>query len=241
MTEHTTISKRPAERGNVLFLILIAVALFAALSYAVTQSSRSGSGDAGSETNLVNSAQITQYPSSVRTSIIRMMVSKGIAVDQLVFDKPPYTDLTTASLRERGVFHPEGGGSTYADAAAEVMENGLPGPWYFNGSLEVANVGTSTASSVAGNEIIAFLPGVKRSVCEKVNEQLGITGDVNSDVDLSGSADNMITATTAIADDNLILGDGPSTDTVGLAGQAFGCFRNNNTTTYVYYHVLVEQ
>jgi hypothetical protein len=241
MTKHTTISKRMSERGNVLFLILIAVALFAALSYAVTQSSRSGSGDAGSETNLVNSAQITQYPSSVRTSIIRMMVSKGIAVDQLVFDKPPFTDLNTASLRERGVFHPEGGGSTYADAAADVMVSGLPGPWYFNGSVEIANVGTSTPASVAGNEIIAFLPGIKQGVCDKINEQLGITGDVNSDVDLSGLADNMVTATIANTDGNLILGDGPSTDTAGLSGQAFGCFRNNNTSTYVYYHVLVEQ
>jgi hypothetical protein len=241
MTDHKANKARTSEKGNVLFLILIAVALFAALSYAVTQSSRSGSGDAGSETNLVNSAQITQYPSSVRTSIIRMMVSKGVAVDQLLFDKPPYTDLTTAALRERGVFHPEGGGSSYGDAAAEVMANGAPGPWYFNGSLEVLNLGTSTASSVAGNEIIAFLPGVKKAVCDKVNEQLGITGDVNSDVDLSGFADNMITASTANVDGDLILGDATSTDTVGLAGQAFGCYQNNNTSTYVYFHVLVEQ
>jgi hypothetical protein len=243
MTDHTahkTSKARTSEKGNVLFLILIAVALFAALSYAVTQSSRSGSGDAGSETNLVNSAQITQYPSSVRTSIIRMMVSKGVAVDQLLFDKPPYTDLTSAALRERGVFHPEGGGASYGDAAADVMVSGAPGVWYFNGALEVANLGT-TAAGVGGNEIIAFLPGIKRSVCEKLNEQLGITGDVNSDVDISGLADNMITASTANVDGVLILGDATSTDTVGLAGQAFGCYRNNNTDNYVYYHVLVEQ
>ncbi|HEY8190982.1 MAG TPA: hypothetical protein VIG74_01055, partial [Alphaproteobacteria bacterium] len=62
---------RKGERGNVLFLILIAVALFAALSYAVTQSSRSGGGDANSETNLINSATLTQYPAGLRTSIIR--------------------------------------------------------------------------------------------------------------------------------------------------------------------------
>ena len=70
----STTANRDSERGNVLFLILIAVALFAALSYAVTQSSRSGGGDAGKETNLVNSAQLTQYPAGIRTAIVRMIV-----------------------------------------------------------------------------------------------------------------------------------------------------------------------
>ena len=81
-----------AQEGNVLFLILIAVALFAALSYAVTQSSRSGGGDT-SETTLINTAQITQYPASVRTSIIRMLVSGNVAADELLFVIP--ADFTT--------------------------------------------------------------------------------------------------------------------------------------------------
>lgn len=233
-------NSRRAESGNVLFLILIAVALFAALSYAVTQSSRSGGGDAGSETNLVNSAQLTQYPASVRTAIIRMMVSKNVTLDELAFDLPPFTTLDTAPKQERGVFYPTGGGATYAPAPSDIMASGTPGAWNFNGSFEIVNVGITEAGT-GGNEIIAFLPGIKKSVCDKINEQLGITGDVNSDVDLSGSIDDEVTIATAVADSTYILGDAGSTDTVGLAGQPFGCFQNNNTTTYVYYHVLLER
>src|ERR1039458_1324840 len=63
---------RIKESGNVLFLILIAVALFAALSYAVTQSSRSGSTESTGEKSLISSSTLTQYPAGVRTDIIRM-------------------------------------------------------------------------------------------------------------------------------------------------------------------------
>ncbi len=79
---------RNGESGNVLFLILIAVALFAALSYAVTQSSRSGGGDAASETNLINSSTITQYPAGIRTALVRMIVSSGVTADELSFNTP---------------------------------------------------------------------------------------------------------------------------------------------------------
>ena len=82
-----THNQKNLERGNVLFLILIAVALFAALSYAVTQSSRSGGGDATDETNAVNAASITQYPTGVRTAILRMTID-GTDVTTIEFNDP---------------------------------------------------------------------------------------------------------------------------------------------------------
>src|SRR5690606_5024544 len=98
------IQARKGERGNALFLILIAVALFAALSYAVTQSGRGG-GTIDNETALINASQITQFPAAVRTAVTRMVLT-GTAVSGLNFDAVggTGTDVETA------VFNPSGGG-----------------------------------------------------------------------------------------------------------------------------------
>jgi hypothetical protein len=216
------------ERGNVLFLILIAVALFAALSYAVTQSSRSG-GDAGRETTLINSAVLTQFPAAVRTSVLRLVI-EGVAVDRQLFDAPS----GIAGGDERiSVFHPDGGGSIYQFAPGDIMTDGTPGVWRFNMNFEVPDLGASGASGVRNNELIAFLPNVTEAVCQKVNDEAEITGIPVFGSDISGSYN-----------DDQIEGFDMSTvdDTAltGFAGKAFGCFENSDGVQ-VFYNVLYEQ
>ena len=237
-------TKRTGERGNVLFLILIAVALFAALSYAVTQSSRSGGGDANKETNLVNSASITQYPAGVRTSVIRMMVSNGVDVDSLSFDPPSAftTALTTDVLKEANAFYPTGGGATHGLGPADIMADSTQHPWHFNADFEVENIGTSAAGDEAGNDVIAFLAHLNTSVCKKINEQLGITS-----ANPSGLPEFAISA--AEYDNDKLAADSPAipaTEEVldgELSGQPFGCFIDTTPATdvNVYYHVLIER
>ncbi len=232
------------EEGNVLFLILIAVVLFAALSYAVTQSSRSGSGDAGSETNLVNSAQLTQYPASIRTAIVRMIVG-GTPVSALNFNPPAdFANLESVSV---GVFHPQAGGGTYALAPNNLMAAGTSGTWHFNASMEIPQIGTAGAD---GNDLIAFLPGITLALCSKINGELGlpttppvlatdVSGDYLDDmVDPDGAAGSAAPFPTAT--DVTDIDDGSGT----FDGKPFGCFRNGPTASpgdYVYYHVLVER
>lgn len=234
---------RASESGNVLFLILIAVALFAALSYAVTQSSRSGGGDTGEKT-LVSSSQITQYPASVRTSIVRMVIA-GVSVEDILFDDPSLfaANFTTPALQAQGVFYPSppGGGATYQTAPVDVMANGSQGVWIFSAKYQVKNIGSAAAGS--GNEIIAFLPGVTKALCAKLDSQLGIsmTGGVppTGDIATPTSADNMITGTTF---PTTITGTIGATATA-LLGQPFGCFvvGSGASAVYTYYHVLVER
>jgi hypothetical protein len=242
---------RIKESGNVLFLILIAVALFAALSYAVTQSSRSGSTESTGEKSLISSSTLTQYPAGVRTDIIRMLMSNGLTVDQLEFNPPSDfgtglviddTTLTNPSVKQ-AVFHPSGGGSTYQQADSSIMGTGAPGTWHFNQEYNIPGIGSSK------NDLLAWLPNIAKGVCDKINEQLGITTlpvvtinatTVASDqVNGSGSPVNPVIVTTPTAVT-------PANDLVATAGsvtgQPFACVSDGGTPPiYYYYHALIEQ
>jgi len=237
-------SDRRTEQGNVLFLILIAVALFAALSYAVTQSTRSGGGDAGRETSLINSAQITQYPASIKTAITRMIIS--LSVDPATLEFNPPADLGSLTQATYGVFNPAGGGATYTEAPSSVMAAGTPGVWRFNSENEIFNIGTDGAPSTSSADIIAFLPGVSQAICERIHSQLGISTTIPTEagvvLDTAATftlADNMTSANTGIGAGGAIIGD-PTLTVTTLNGQPQGCFQQP-ASTYIYYHVLVER
>ncbi len=230
------------EAGNVLFLILIAVALFAALSYAVTQSTRSGGGDASSETNLVNSAQITQYPAGIKTAITRMIISNSVDPAELEFNAP--ADFTASgplgvalTSEQVGVFHPNGGGAVYALAPDSVVDTAInpTKEWVFNSENEIYNIGTDGAPSASSADIIAFLPGVKQSICTSIHNKLGLSTTFEAETTID-YATQMDSSNTGIGAGGGIIGDaGGST----LNGQPQGCFLDG--TTYVYFGVLVER
>lgn len=247
--------KRTNESGNVLFLILIAVALFAALSYAVTSSSRSGGGDAASESNLINSAQVTQYPSSVRTAIVRMIIN-STTDSQLLFEGPSdFANLSTPALERRGVFHPSGGGATRVSSTPDIMASGSQGTWIFTSDFGITQIGTTDATN-GSNDIIAFLPGVAESICKRINTELGIS--VTPDADSDGVPDSGIAlANIPVIADEMDTGNqgiGPAAQGAskviggaGLSNQPFGCADFDATTDQtddsdlVYYHVLIER
>lgn len=239
MNTVSTTKDRQSERGNVLFLILIAVALFAALSYAVTQSTRSGAGSSDNETGLINSAQLTQYPAGVRTAVVRMIIG-GVDVGNLSFNVP--SDFGNLGTSEAwGVFHPTGGGATYAPAPGDVMSSGNQGQWVFNSENEINLVGitsvTPDSPTSTSADIIAFLPGITQSVCSRINTELGITG-----IPVETAAIDIATPMAAVGGTPSGIGAGGGTigaDVAALDGQPFGCFQQ--ASTFVYYHVLVER
>lgn len=254
-----TANGRSSERGNVLFLILIAVALFAALSYAVTQSTRSGAGSSDNETGLINSAQLTQYPAGIRTAVVRMMIG-GVDINDVSFNPP--SDFTNVNgITNLAVFHPLGGGATYALAPLDVMAQGALGVWHFNVENEIDLVGTTGASgpTTSSVDLIAFLPNISGSVCRRINQELGLP-TADGDITLTGITYGVGADASAYADEMQATSDNPSGLPVApsggtiagptpsgatnptFSGQPFGCFRDSSKSDiYTYYHVLVER
>lgn len=230
----TTNRYMKGQRGNALFLILIAVALFAALSYAVTRSGR-GSGGIDREQALIAASQITQYPAALRTSITRMVVT-GISVPTLTFLA---TDTTDA-----GVFSSSGGGATVQAPPANIgtatvwRYKSAPGAgWYIHG------IGTDTAG---GKDVFAFLDGLTLPVCTQILRGLGLNGTPLVEataVDFTGTNEGLATQTGGVAAGTVSPGAANASVFFAhnAAPQAFACTRNGAAGNYVYYHALYEQ
>jgi hypothetical protein len=243
-------NQRWSEKGNVLFLILIAVALFAALSYVVTQSTRSGGGSTEREKNILSSAQMTQYPTSLRTSLIRMVLA-GVAIENVKFDAPasagPFTTLSSSQL----VFHPQGGGATFQQAPPDLSASGSsPLTWTYNAEFDVPGIGID---GPGGNDVIAFLPGVSSGVCKQVNEELGIdVSGCTAGATFPSGVPEVTNATAARVNTNMINTYAfPAVDSPNLTGpvgcttvfdrQASGCFAEAVSGRFVFYSVLLER
>lgn len=204
-------------RGNALFLILIAVALFAALSYAITQSSRGG-GTVTRETGLIAAAQATQFMSTVRTAVTRMVLL-GAPPNGIGFNHP--------ASGSNDVFSPNGGGVNYAALPPNI---GNATDWGFvdinhptNGEY-IRNVGTNT--NVSGRDVFGGIADVTLQVCTAINKELGLSNPPAVNSKITGYA-----ATYSVG--NNVIDAYP--------GSPFGCINPDNENVYVYYHALIER
>lgn len=219
-----------SQSGNVLFLILIAVALFAALSFAVSQSIRGGGGRTGvtEEKGQIDSAYLQQFPTSVRQAIVRMRISGSLNPEDISLARQgtvAYGAFGTNPSRE--VFHPQGGAVAY-QAPPDGINDGSD--WVFNGDIEVQDMGLTTGNA-SGSDLVAFLTGVRIDICRYVNQK--VTGSLSDPptVTVSGET-NIFTGTFGFAD--------TLTDPA-LDGKDSFCYYSANLGKYVYYQVLLPR
>jgi hypothetical protein len=233
--------------GNILFIILIAVALFAALSYAVTKSNNIGTNNATQETSTINGAVLAQYTASIRAALQRM-TTDGKPLFDVEFNPP--SDLASLTTPAAGVFHSSGGGVIYQTAPSvliDIQGDNPTGQWIFSFNFEIANVGSSAASSLDGNDLVAFQVGIKKDVCIQINKKLGLPIAPIPWVDHNVFSSDMIAdPQTYYIDNDYTLPTaehvlGADVENAPLIGKSEGCFWEDESDNYVYYSVISER
>lgn len=166
------------QRGNVLFLILIAVALFAALSYAVTRSTRGG-GNADKESSAINVAQKMQYAASVKVAFDRLNIM-GCDTNEISFDWTPGTgsekNANAPSDLSCHIFSSNGGGVAAPQSSEQVDVYAGANGWTEVDRYAFPGHGASDDVTTAGGtcigcEVFFVYHGATDAECLEVNEE----------------------------------------------------------------------
>lgn len=159
--------------GNVLFLILIAVALFAALSYAVTSSTRTGEGTAGTETSTLNSAQVIQECSNLRQQVTRFIFN-GVSDSQIQMNigADPTVPCRTGS---QCLFSPDGGNAIIPIPPQLKGSKGALPPAQMAYEFYAISDGEYLEGYASDKSLVMFTAvNLSYDFCKKINKSLGL-------------------------------------------------------------------
>ena len=207
------------QRGNAVFLVMIAIALFAMLAYSFTISDRQ-KGTIDKENAALAATEIISFFPGIKTAILRML-SRGILPAEINFN-------TTVS-GENVVFAANGGNVFYRPLPPNI---GNATDWGFRDLTDPTNgfyvkdVGSNT--NVSGREAFGGVADISLAVCQQINKALSLpmTPAINS-------------ATTGVATIYAV-----GTNVLdAYPGKLSACLQSSIASggVYLYYHVLIAQ
>ncbi|MCB1720550.1 MAG: hypothetical protein H6860_03830 [Rhodospirillales bacterium] len=160
---------RVQERGNALIYVLIAIALFAALSFTLSrQTDTSEAGTLSQEKAELYATQLISYAAQARSAIDQMLFTAASDIDQLDFTAPTDAGFDTGTLIHK-VYHPQGGGllpgKIPTEAITQITNDPEPG-WYLGRFNNIE----WTAS--AAEEVVLIAYQINETVCGLINKKI---------------------------------------------------------------------
>ena len=230
---HRTSRAGRSQRGNILFLILLAVVLFAALSYAVTSSTRGGGKDGGEEKARVFATQLIEIGAALETTVLRTMMIDGTRDYGLDFSGPNSNmspNNACSSEKCRIVQNGKVALISIPDWASSSTNVGSHWrkPYFLVASVE--NVGTTAP------DLLVIHLYLHSSVCDAVNRVVGLPDSDALSAETAMSTwynSNLVSFPTSPS----VIGD----QEVRLRGRTTFCYRATGGSTYNFAHVILAR
>ena len=163
---------RQNERGSVLILILVGVALFGALSVTVSGIMRAGNPEVIAEQRgAILADEVLAYARQIRQAVQSVRITGGCADEDISFENIRLAGYANGSNTECQIFNENGGGITYQKLATDISDD----DWLFSGASEIDQLGT-TCAAAGCYDLVMIVPIKLRAICSAINYKLGITG-----------------------------------------------------------------
>ncbi len=237
--------------------LLVAVALFASLSYVVAENMRSGNPEVMAQELAKNHAtEILQFSSAIRRAVQTLKID-GIEDTELSFENNILTGYANADCTSEycKVFSLNGGGVNYSkpnpqwlDASHEAKDH--YGGWLITGTACISGVGSGgddceADGDTGSEELLLIMPYIRQNICEELNKKLDLNNPSGAPLQEGAGAWH---ATPAIA---RFTGDYLDSAEIGDSAAIYkntrsGCFEGSGANTppagtYHYYLVLLAR
>lgn len=233
---------RHAERGNVLFYILIAIVLLAALSFAVANSMRGNVTQLSSEQARLVATEMIEYANIISSAVAQLRL-RGVPETSLCFNSPSQpagVDYNHAGCGDsfNMLYHPDGAGVIWARPPEAAMDTSASPDylWHFYGDNEIENVGT-TCAGASCSDLLLVTDELSKEVCVQLNAMLGV-GVEGDDPPTDGGLDATLFQS-AFGYGNTIGDEAGGTE---LAGRNAACYQKTGAgARYVFFKVLLSR
>lgn len=213
-----------SQNGNALWFVLVAVALLAALTMAMTRSSDTVEQTGDVERARILASDLMRYTGGIKAAIDRMLVS-GISESDLCFHSSEWghNDYNGASCTETAnqIFHVEGAGLGFR--TFDFVTG-----WDIFGTHRVQNLETTAPELIIQAQVSA-------PICRELNTLLSIPNPSNTPP--TDAIQNIVrfTGTYNLAAPDNTIGD----NAASLSGKEAGCRKDGSN--YYYYQVLIKR
>jgi hypothetical protein len=229
-------SSAPHEKGNALIYVLIAIALFAALSMTFGRQSGSGESDSLNDDKAeLYAVQLINYAGQAKSAVDQMLFS-GTRIGALDFKLPNQAGFGTGAVNQ--VYHPQGGGLTpglISPEAVAQVDTDPPAGWYMGRFNNVEWTKTT------GQDVILVAYQINKKVCQRINEKITGSTDIPAMSDEISKA--MINGALHSHGNIDFTTD---TDTVGAIctpcdGKPSLCVKSQSGEIYGFYTIIADQ
>lgn len=221
------------EHGSVIFYVLIAIVLFAALSFAVGRMNR-GSADINRETSALRSSELLQYAAAVKSAVQAARVAQCQDSDISFANNfsSTYDNANTVS-NECKIFSPAGQ-AVFWQKPSDNISNGRD--WIYSGATQIQGIGTDCGDESC-SDLMMVLEDISEMLCIRLNENLSVTNPSGAPPADSGETFTKFTGTYSYDSGAGPLGD----EDAALDAKPAACYQDSDDNKYYFYYSLLAR